>query len=540
MNALYRPGPMEYIPSFIKRKHGDEKIIYDVPMMKKYLEETYGITVYQEQVMLLSRHLGGFTRGQSDTLRKAMGKKIIEMMDKLKVEFISGCKANKQFVKECDELKQDIDKTIDKIWGDWEAFAKYAFNKSHATCYSYVSYQTAYLKAHYPAEFMAAVLSRNLSDITKVTFFMDECRAMGLDVAGPDVNASYRNFTVDKKGVIRFGMQGIKGVGGAAVDNIIEERDENGEFTDIFDFVKRVKLSSVNKKNIEALAFAGAFDNFEGITREQFFAEDNGRTFIEKIISFGNSFQTHSSDKSLSLFGGANEITVENPAIPEAEEWSTIAKLEKERDHIGVYLSAHPLDEFRYEIEHGGFVPLKEMVDLSSKDGQDIKICGFVTNVEHSFDKKGNPVGFMTVEDFSGSHKVRVSARDGYLDMKGYFTKDIVLYIAGKVVNWTPEGRNTMYFFNPKSMDLMSNKKDNILKSIVLKIKLSDLDNELMHNLHDLIQGSEGKVKLNFLIWDDESNTEVPMQSKSFTVGVNKAFISKLSKLTKVDYFINK
>ena len=538
MNALYRPGPMEYIPSFIKRKHGDEKIIYDVPMMKKYLEETYGITVYQEQVMLLSRHLGGFTRGQSDTLRKAMGKKIIEMMDKLKVEFISGCKANKQFVKECDELKQDIDKTIDKIWGDWEAFAKYAFNKSHATCYSYVSYQTAYLKAHYPAEFMAAVLSRNLSDITKVTFFMDECRAMGLDVAGPDVNASYRNFTVDKKGVIRFGMQGIKGVGGAAVDNIIEERDENGEFTDIFDFVKRVKLSSVNKKNIEALAFAGAFDNFEGITREQFFVEENGRTFIEKIISFGNSFQMQSSDNSLSLFGDDNAVAVENPIIPIAEEWSTIAKLEKERDHIGVYLSAHPLDEFRYEIEHGGFVPLKEMMDLSSKDGQDIKICGFVTNVEHSFDKKGNPVGFMTVEDFSGSYKVRVSARDGYLDMKGYFTKDIVLFISGKVVNWTPEGRDTMYFFNPKNMELMSNKKGDILKTIVLKIKLSDLDNELMHNLNDLVQGSEGNVKLNFLIWDDETNTEVPMQSKSFTVGINKEFIAKLIGLTKVEYFI--
>jgi DNA polymerase-3 subunit alpha len=387
---------------------------------------------------------------------------------------------------------------------------------------------------------MAAVLSRNLSDITKVTFFMDECRAMGLEVAGPDVNASYRNFTVDKKGVIRFGMQGIKGVGGAAVDNIIEERDKNGEYKDIFDFVKRVKLTSVNKKNIEALAYAGAFDGFEGITREQFFAEEDGRTFIEKIISFGNSFQTQSSDNSLSLFGGENEVTVANPVPPVTEEWSTIAKLEKERDHIGVYLSAHPLDEFRYEIEHGGFVPLKDMMDLSEREGQDIKICGFVTNVEHTFDKNNNPVGFMTVEDFSGSYRVRVSARDGYLDMKGYFTKDIVLFISGKVVKWAPEGRDAMFFFNPKVMDLMSNKKENVLKSILLKIKLDNLDSNLIHSLHDIIQAHSGKVKLNFLIWDDESNTEVPMHSKSFTVGINKEFIGKLNALENLEYFINK
>ena len=540
MNALYRPGPMEYIPSFIKRKHGDEKIIYDVPMMKEYLEETYGITVYQEQVMLLSRLLGGFTRGESDSLRKAMGKKIIEMMNDLKVKFINGCKANEQFVKECNELNQDIDKTIEKIWGDWEAFAKYAFNKSHATCYSYVSYQTAYLKAHYPAEFMASVLSRNLSDITKVTFFMDECRAMGMKVAGPDVNHSHRNFTVDKKGIIRFGMQGIKGVGGAAVDNIIEERNKNGEYKDIFDFVKRVKLTSVNKKNIEALAYAGAFDGFSDISREQFFAEEDGRTFIEKLISFGNSFQTQSSNNTPTLFGGENEISVENPTIPQTEQWSTIAKLEKEREHIGVYLSAHPLDKFRYEIENGGFVPLKDMSDLSSRKGQEIKICGFVTNVEHTFDKKGNPVGYMTLEDFNGSYRIRVSARDGYLDKKGYFTKDIVLFVSGKVVSWSPEGRDTMYFFNPANMDLMSNKKDQILKSILLKIKLDDLDDELISNLHHLIENHPGKVKLHFLIWDEETQTEVPMHSKRFSIDINKEFINQLSQLTQIEYFFNK
>lgn len=540
MNALYRPGPMEYIPSFIKRKHGDEKIHYDVPMMKKYLEETYGITVYQEQVMLLSRLLGGFTRGESDSLRKAMGKKIIAMMDQLKVKFVDGCKANEQFVSECKEAEQDIDKTIEKIWGDWEAFAKYAFNKSHATCYSYVSYQTAYLKAHYPAEFMASVLSRNLSDITKVTFFMEECRAMGMEVAGPDVNFSYRNFTVDKMGVVRFGMQGIKGVGGAAVDNIIEERDNGGEFSDIFDFVKRVKLSSVNKKNIEALAYAGAFDGFDGITREQFFAEENGRTFIERIISFGNSFQEHTSNNELSLFGGDNAVVIENPVPPVTEEWSSIAKLDKEKEHIGVYLSSHPLDDYMYEIKHGGFVPLKDMSDLEAKNNQEIKICGFVTQVEHTFDKRNNPVGYMTIEDYSGSYRIRVSSRDGYLALKGYFTKDIVLFVSGKVGSWTPEGKEAMYFFNVGSMDLMSNKKDQVLKSILLKINLNDVTNELVNNLQGLVEDHPGAVLLNFLIWDEETQTEVPMHSKTTTLDINKASIQRLNELPTVEYFINK
>ncbi len=540
MNALYRPGPMDYIPSFVRRKHGEEDIIYDVPMMEKYLNETYGITVYQEQVMLLSRLLGGFTRGESDSLRKAMGKKIKAMMDELKVKFVSGCKANEQFVKECQDLNQDIDKTIEKIWGDWEAFAKYAFNKSHATCYSYVSYQTAYLKAHYPAEFMASVLSRNLNDITKVTFFMEECRAMGMEVAGPDVNASYRNFTVDKKGIIRFGMQGIKNVGGAAVDNIIEEREANGEFKDIFDFVKRVKLLSVNKKNIEALVYAGAFDSFSEITREQFFEEEEGRTFIERLISFGNSYQTQSSSNELTLFGGDNAISIKNPIIPHAEPWSSIAKLEKEREHIGVYLSSHPLDEYKFEILHGGFIPLKDMLDLSSKHNRDIKICGFVTDVEHTFDKKNNPVGYMTIEDYTGSYRVRVSARDGYLDMKGHFTKDIVLCINGKVGSWTPQGKETMYFFNVKSMDLMSNKKDSLLKSILLKINLKDITEHMVSHLQEICESNKGHVELSFLIWDEDTQTEVPMHSKNVMVDINSNFIKQLNEVEQVEYFINK
>lgn len=540
MNALYRPGPIEYIPSFIKRKHGEETIHYDVPMMQKYLEETYGITVYQEQVMLLSRHLANFTRGESDSLRKAMGKKIIAMMNELKVKFVNGCKGNAQFVKECEIAKQDIDKTINKIWGDWEAFAKYAFNKSHATCYSYVSFQTAYLKAHYPAEFMASVLSRNLNDISKVTFFMEECRSMGLEVAGPDVNASYRNFTVDKKGVIRFGLQGIKGLGSSAVENIIEERTDNGEFKDIFDFVKRVKLTAVNKKNIESLAYAGAFDSFEKMNREQFFVEEDNKSFIEKIISFGHSFQTQASNNELSLFGDNTAISIKNPEIPTYEPWSTIFKLDKEKEHIGIYLSAHPLDDFQFEIQYGGFVPLKEMSDLSNRNKQEIKICGLVTAVEHSFDKKNNPLGYMTIEDYTGSYRIRVSGKDGYLNMKNFFVKDLVVFITGKVASWSPEGKDTMYFFNTSSIDLMSNKKDQLIKNIILKIKLTDIDDELIGDILQLVESNPGNVNLNFLIWDEESQTEVPMHSKQFSVEINKNFIKRLNELSDIEYFINK
>ncbi|MBN2668065.1 MAG: DNA polymerase III subunit alpha [Bacteroidales bacterium] len=540
MNALYRPGPMEYIPSFVKRKHGDEPINYDVPMMKQYLEETYGITVYQEQVMLLSRLLAGFTRGESDSLRKAMGKKIKAMMDELKVKFVAGCKKNEQFVKECQEGKQDIDKTIEKIWSDWEAFAKYAFNKSHATCYSYVSYQTAYLKAHYPAEFMASVLSRNLSDITKVTFFMDECRTMGLEVAGPDVNHSHCNFTVDKKGVIRFGLEGIKGVGGAAVDNIIAEREQNGEFKDIFDFVKRIKLTSVNKKNIEALAYAGAFDGFKLLKRSQYFAESEGRSFIERLISFGNSFQTQSSNQELSLFDGSNAIEIAVPNPPIIEEWSNIRKLDEERKHIGVYLSAHPLDEFKYFIENGGFVPLKDMVDLSAKANQEIKICGFVTDVEHTFDKREQPVGYMTIEDYTGSYRVRVGAKDGYLNLKGFFTKDIIVYINGKVTAWEREGQETRYFFNTTGIDLMSNKKDSILKNLWIKVHLNAISDEMRNELSGLIQNNPGPIPLNFYVWDEETQNGISLHSKTYHVNANKKLINGLSNIENIEYQFNK
>ncbi|HEX7583707.1 MAG TPA: DNA polymerase III subunit alpha, partial [Prolixibacteraceae bacterium] len=351
MNALYRPGPMEYIPSFIKRKHGQEKIEYDSPLMEPYLSDTYGITVYQEQVMLQSRALGGFTRGQSDSLRKAMGKKQIYLMDKLKVEFKEGCLENPKFIEGLQEGKDPV-KLIEKIWKDWEAFASYAFNKSHSVCYAAVAYQTGYLKAHYPAEFMAANMSRNLSNITEITKLMEECKRMKMNILGPDVSESYAKFTVNKSGNIRFGMAAIKGVGEGAVQDIIKAR-QGGVFRDIFDFVERVNLQSVNKKNLEALAMAGAFDSFKKHTRSQFFAPDeNDMTFIEKLIRYGNKIQYESNNMQPSLFGEVmSGQSVQKPEPPVVPEWADLVLLEKERSLVGVYLTSHPLDKYKIEIE---------------------------------------------------------------------------------------------------------------------------------------------------------------------------------------------
>ena len=352
MNALYRPGPMDYIPSFIARKQGKEEIKYDIPVMERYLKDTYGITVYQEQVMLLSRLLANFTRGESDALRKAMGKKLIEKMNHLKSKFMAGGQAN--------GYKEE---TLNKIWSDWEKFASYAFNKSHATCYSWVAYQTAYLKANFPSEYMAAVLSRSLSNITDITKFMDECKAMGIQVLGPDVNESILKFSVDKNKNIRFGLGAVKGVGESAVQNIIEERKKNGPYKSIFDFVERVNLTACNKKNIESMALAGAFDNF-GIQREQFFTDSGkGELFLDTLVRYGNKYQMDKSTADNSLFGGAALIAIPKPEIPQCERWSDLERLNKEKELVGIYLSAHPLDEYRIILKYvcnTGMVELNE------------------------------------------------------------------------------------------------------------------------------------------------------------------------------------
>jgi len=409
MNALYRPGPIQYIPSFIKRKHGEEEIKYDVPMMEEILKETYGITVYQEQVMLLSRLMAGFTRGQSDSLRKAMGKKKMAEMAKLKVEYLSGCEKN--------AIPQKI---AEKIWHDWEEFTKYAFNKSHATCYSYISYQTAYLKTHYPAEFMAAVLSRNLNNIDKITFFTKETERMGIQVLGPDINESSLNFTVTKEGIIRFGMAAIKGVGGSAVEDITAEREKNGPFKSIFDMAKRVNLKSVNKRSFEALAKAGAFDCFEDTHRSQYFYKENENDpqFIEKIIRFAAKYQQKQNSAQVSLFGDTDEFEVQDPPIPHCEPWPKAVQLRHEKEVTGFYISGHPLDAFELTLKYLCNTDLAKLHDhLTDYKKKEVVFGGMVTSTLQRTTKSGSLFGVMTMEDYSGSMDFRLF-KETYLKMK--------------------------------------------------------------------------------------------------------------------------
>ncbi len=533
MNALYRPGPMDYIPSFIDRKHGKEKINYDVPMMNEYLEETYGITVYQEQVMLLSRHLANFTRGESDSLRKAMGKKKIEEMDKLKIKFADGCKANPQFVKECQEKNQNIDKTIEKIWSDWEAFAKYAFNKSHATCYSYVSFQTAYLKANYPAEFMAAVLSRNLSDIKKVTFFMDECRHMGLDVLGPDVNESYNSFTVNKKGQIRFGLEAIKGVGGSAVANIIEERQKNGAFKNIYEFIERVNLTSVNKRTIENLIYGGGFDEFKEYERYQYFVKDEkDSSFIEKLIKYGNSFQSQ-GNAELSLFGDVLNAQIEKPKPTKGQEWDILTKLKFEKEIIGVYLSAHPLDTYKLEIETIKPVETVELSELNKLRGKEISVVGFVTSVEEKNNKNGEPFGRVTIEDYSGTYEHLFWAKQ-WIEVKKYFTKTYTILLKGSVEEkkW---GNTNELIFNIKTINMLSEIKNNIFKSVTLSINIDKINQNEIVELKEVLNNNKGKTELKFIIFEKEKNIWIDMFSRNTAINFNKEIKQQLQNLIFVE-----
>ncbi|WP_430811537.1 MULTISPECIES: DNA polymerase III subunit alpha [unclassified Carboxylicivirga] len=528
MNALYRPGPMEYIPSFIARKHGREEIQYDHPMMEPYLKDTYGITVYQEQVMLQSRALGGFTRGDSDSLRKAMGKKIMAMMDKLKAKFINGCLNSEEFVNACKEGKTSIAKPedlIEKIWKDWEAFASYAFNKSHSVCYAYIAYQTGYLKAHYPAEFMAGVLSRNLSDITKITNFMEECRNMGMDVLGPDVNESYRKFTVNKDGAIRFGMAGIKGVGEGAVEAIIQEREKNGHFKSVYDFVERLPLTTVNKKNIEALAYSGAFDTMGNYHRAQFFGkhQNDEMNFIEHLIRYGNRYQADKASMQNSLFGAlGDDIAIKTPDVPNCVEYSIIEKLNHEKEYIGIYLSAHPLDQYKLEMNHFIHHRLKQLDDLESLRGRDLTLAGSVVNVRRGTTKKGNPYAIMTMEDYTGSYEFAFFGNDfseymPYLEI-GYF-----IMVKGRV---QPKR------FNQEELELkisnikfLSELRDTMVNTVILRVPLNAISPELITELSNILQSNEGKVTLKFLVQDPETKNTVPFLSRSMRVDLNDDLI---------------
>lgn len=526
MNALYRPGPMDYIPSFIARKHGKEEIKYDIPVMERYLKDTYGITVYQEQVMLLSRLLANFTRGESDALRKAMGKKLIEKMNHLKSKFMAGGEANGY-----------QEATLNKIWADWEKFASYAFNKSHATCYSWVAYQTAYLKANYPSEYMAAVLSRNLSNISDITKFMDECKAMHIQVLGPDVNESILKFSVDKEKNIRFGLGAIKGVGESAVQNIIEERERNGKYKDIFDFVERVNLSSCNKKNIESLALAGAFDNF-GIQRESFFVDNGkGETFLDIFVRYGNKYQMDKANTVNSLFGDDCFVAISKPEIPQAERWSDLERLNKEKELVGIYLSAHPLDEFKIILD---YVCNTRMIEFNNKEAlldREILAGGIVSGFREGTTKTGNPYGILKIEDYSGSAEIPLFGPN-YLDYAKYGRNGMYLLINAKVVQ---RNRNQTNFYDIQinSIKLLQDEMNNLIENICISVPIHDLDETNINELSTLIKSNPGQTLLYFKVVDGTHNISLNLFSSNVRLKVTSSLIDYLKENGSFDFKIN-
>ena len=525
MNALYRPGPMDYIPSFIARKQGKEEIKYDIPVMERYLKDTYGITVYQEQVMLLSRLLANFTRGESDALRKAMGKKLIEKMNHLKSKFMAGGQAN--------GYKEE---TLNKIWSDWEKFASYAFNKSHATCYSWVAYQTAYLKANFPSEYMAAVLSRSLSNITDITKFMDECKAMGIQVLGPDVNESILKFSVDKNKNIRFGLGAVKGVGESAVQNIIEERKKNGPYKSIFDFVERVNLTACNKKNIESMALAGAFDNF-GIQREQFFTDSGkGELFLDTLVRYGNKYQMDKSTAVNSLFGGDALIAIAKPEIPQCERWSDLERLNKEKELVGIYLSAHPLDEYRIILKYVCNTGMVELNERETLQGREILLGGIVTGFREGMTKNGKPYGILKIEDFTGSGEIPLFGQD-YIEYSKYGKIGMYLLITARVEpsRWDPNKLD----FKIGTVNLLQDEKDKLIEKISITVPIHDLDEPTINELSVLIKNNPGHSLLYFKVVDGEHNISLNLFSQNIRLNVTRELVDFLQENENIDFKIN-
>ena len=521
MNALYRPGPMDYIPSFIARKNGKEEIKYDIPCMEKYLKDTYGITVYQEQVMLLSRQLANFTRGESDALRKAMGKKKKAIVDAMKPKFIEGGKKNGH-----------DPKVLEKIWADWEKFASYAFNKSHATCYSWVAYQTAYLKAHYPAEFMAGNMSRCISDITKITKLMSECQAMGIPCLGPDVNESQRKFSANKKGEIRFGLSAIKGMGDAAAINIIEEREKNGPYKDIYDFVQRVNLSAVNRKALESLALSGGLDNF-GIRRESYFGETPKGTFIEILLRYGQTYQQEQNQMQNSLFGDMGGVEIATPKPPEAEQWSTIELLKKERDLVGIYLSAHPLDEYSVVLNSMCNLRCDQLTrDMDKQEmakTAELTFGGIVSSVTSRFTKNNKPFGIVTIEDFNGQGELALFG-DEWTKWQHMLKEEYIVYITATMRQRFANAPNSLELVI-KSVEFMNDVKDKRIERFTIYIDSTLLHNSRMNDLEVLLKSNPGNVPLYFNIHDSEHNTDLTLLSHNTTIGPSKKLLNFLDDL---------
>ena len=532
MNALYRPGPMDYIPSFIARKNGKEPITYDIPCMEKYLKDTYGITVYQEQVMLLSRQLADFTRGESDALRKAMGKKKKAIVDAMKPKFIEGGKKNGH-----------DPKVLEKIWGDWEKFASYAFNKSHATCYSWVAYQTAYLKAHYPAEFMAGNMSRCLNDITKITKLMSECQAMGIPCLGPDVNESEQKFSANKKGEVRFGLSAIKGMGEAAATNIIAERHKNGQYKDIFDFVQRVNLSAVNRKAMESLALSGGFDSF-GIRREQYFAQNaKGDTFVETLLRYGQVYQSEQSSMQNSLFGDMGGVEIQTPPVPECEQWSTMELLKRERELVGIYLSAHPLDDYAVVLKHMCNLNCtqigREMDKKAFASIEELTFGGIVTSVSQRWTKTNKPFGIVTIEDFEGQGELALFGEE-WTKWQSMLQEEYHVYITAQCVQRFRNNPDA-YDMVIKKIEFLSDVKEKSIEKFTIYMEASMFNDAQLTDLETTLKSSDGKVPLYINIHDAKNNTNIQLYSRNITVDVNKKLLTSLDEMAElgVRYGIN-
>jgi DNA polymerase-3 subunit alpha len=516
MNALYRPGPMEYIPNYIKRKHGKEDISYDLSEMEEFLSGTYGITVYQEQVMLLSQKLAGFSKGDADLLRKGMGKKIKAVLDKLRPKFFDGC-ANNGF---------DL-KTVEKIWTDWEAFASYAFNKSHSTCYALIAYQTAYLKAHYPSELMASLLTNHMNDIKDVTYYMQECKRMGIPVLGPDVNESFFKFAVNKHGEIRFGLGAVKGVGEGAVEAIVNERKENGNYTAFDDFMKRVDLRSANKRTLDSVAYAGGFDAFE-LERHQYFAKEvNGQSYLENMIKFGNKVKDSLNSNQFDMFGGSTEDSIQPPLPADMVPWTTMEILSKEKEVVGIYISGHPLDDYSLEIDNfcnGNFSMLYNMQKIK---GKDLRLSGVVTKVEHKETKTGKPFGILHLEDYYSSFSFYLFS-DDYINYKAYLTEGWLLHLSGKVKK---KFYNDDLEFKVSSIDLLPEIIDKEVRSIMLSIDINNISEDLVETILVLANKKPGKHSLFLNLVDTFNKYEVNLLSRKVKLSLDKDFMNQINSL---------
>lgn len=530
MNALYRPGPLEYIPTFIKRKHGLEKIVYDLPEMEELLKETYGVTVYQEQVMLLSQKLAGFTKGDADVLRKAMGKKDRATLDKMKGKFLEGTAERGFDAKVCE-----------KIWTDWEAFAQYAFNKSHSTCYAFVAYQTAWLKANYPSEYMASVLTHSQGSIDKITFFMEECRRMGISVLGPDVNESQLQFSVNKQGQIRFGLGAVKGVGEAAVEALVADRQANGPYKDIYDLMRRVNLRAANRKALESLAYAGAFDGFPKSHRAHFFhsAGEGKPTFLETLVRYGQQSQDGADSAQVNMFGESDDAAgIPEPALPAIDPWSALEQLHYEKEVIGFYLSGHPLDDHRLEIKYLCNTTLPDLKELDKLAGRDLTFAGIVTKAEHRIAKSGKPFGSLSLEDHSGTHEFMFFSED-YMKFKLYLQTGALLLVKGKAMARTwgrDEGQMELKVYN---IDLLGDAREKYITKLNLKLDADRVDDALARELGQLLKASPGKCRVSIQLVSEQEKMALEAPTKGISVAVSEDLIRSLDGLPEVSYTLN-